>query len=158
LKVSDIKRIKGDMVLEIQRKGRAYKEQVLLHPEVFEPIENYLLARTGYQESDPLFANHSQHPKKDISEGMFSRIIKNYLKQISNSKKLTCHSLRHSTAINLLKSGKSIYDVQQLLSHRQVTTTELYLNAIKAEKRFNNPLTYDVIDIYKNGQKTVKNT
>lgn len=154
LKVADLKDERIGPVLYIQRKGRDYKEPILLLPEVFEPIQDYLIARANYSQSEPLFANHSRHNKTTLSETMVSRILKKYLKQVKDSKRLTCHSLRHSTAINLLKAGKSIYDVKELLGHSSVKTTELYLAAIKAETRFNNPLVRELTNIYRKPTKT----
>lgn len=115
LLIQDLKTENSEPVLYIQRKGRDYKEPILLLPEVYETIQTYLKARINFTEADPLFGNHSPHPRNTLSEVMFSKIIKKYLKQINDSKKLTCHSLRHSAAINLLKAGKSIYEVKELL-------------------------------------------
>jgi integrase/recombinase XerD len=157
LKISDLKAESIGPVLYIQRKGREYKEPLLLVDEVFEPIQEYLTSRVNYLESDPLFGNHSRHPRNTISETMVSKILKKYLKQINDSKKLTCHSIRHSTAINLLKAGKSIYDVKELLGHSSVQTTELYLKAIGAETRFNNPLAREVSNLYRKPIKPAKN-
>ena len=154
LKISDLKAESIGPVIYVQRKGRDYKEPLLLLDEVFEPIQDYLVTRANFSESDPLFGNHSRHNKLTLSETMVSKILKKYLKQIFDSKRLTCHSLRHSTAINLLKSGASIYDVKELLGHSSVKTTELYLAAIKAESRFNNPLAKEVNDIYRKTPKT----
>jgi integrase/recombinase XerD len=155
LKIHDLKVENGNPVLYIQRKGRDYKEPILILSEVNEPIQQYLKARKNYIDTDPLFGNHSYIKKTSLSDVMFSKIIKKYLKQINDSKKLTCHSLRHSAAINLLKAGKSIYDVKELLGHSTVKTTELYLAAIKAETRFNNPLARDINDIYRNAGKMI---
>ena len=144
------------------RKGRTYKERIKIEYEVFEPIERYLLKRK-YSQSDPLFANH--YTGGPMSGIMLSKVVKKYIKKISSSNRLTCHSLRHSAAINLLKLGKSIYDVKNLLGHKSIDTTQLYLKAIEAERRFNNPLSRDLVELYKkanemaeSGQKTVNKT
>ena len=156
LTVADLQQIDGEMVLNIQRKGRTYKEKIKIEPEVYEPIERYLVERKSFVNSDPLFANHSRHAHNTISKEMLSRIVKRYLFNISTSTKLTCHSLRHSAAINLLTAGRSIYDIKELLGHESVNTTQMYLRAIEAERRYNNPVSRDLVELYRKANKTGK--
>ena len=37
------------------------------------------------------------------------------------------HDLRHRFAVDYLRGGGSIYDVQQILGHSSIKTTEIYL-------------------------------
>lgn len=45
-------------------------------------------------------------------------------------KRVTAHTLRHSFATNLLAGGASITQVQELLGHNSVETTQVYLHCI----------------------------
>jgi integrase/recombinase XerD len=45
------------------------------------------------------------------------------------------HDLRHVHAVNWLKSGRSIYTLQQRLGHTSVKTTEMYLEYLTADEQ-----------------------
>ena len=57
--------------------------------------------------------------------------MKRAAREVQVSKRVGCHTFRHSFATHLLESGYDIRTVQQLLGHRDVRTTMIYTHVSK---------------------------
>jgi integrase/recombinase XerD len=73
-------------------------------------------------EEASLFVNHRGHPR--TRQG-FWLIIKSYAER-ANIGDITPHTLRHSFAAHALRDGAELKDVQLLLGHVSISTTQVY--------------------------------
>lgn len=53
-------------------------------------------------------------------------IIKGYARQIELEDRVTPHTLRHSFATHMLNGGAGLREVQRLLGHANISTTQVY--------------------------------
>ena len=138
--VEDLTFKSSQRVLLVHGKGRDEKDNfVILTDKTYQPIERYLSTRraTG---SEPLFISDSNNNKGErLTTRTISYIAKEGLKAIGlNEKQFTAHSLRHTTAVNILRAGGSLETAQYTLRHTNPATTQIYTATIKEEQRLKN--------------------
>ncbi|MCJ7666058.1 MAG: tyrosine-type recombinase/integrase [Actinobacteria bacterium] len=61
-----------------------------------------------------------------LSSRSINEIVRKYVRLAGIKKKITPHSIRHSFASHLLQGGAGIREIQELLGHENISTTEIY--------------------------------
>jgi integrase/recombinase XerD len=111
----------------VSRSGK-YRERVIpIYRRAGEALSGYLengypkLVRT--EEEQALFLNH--RGRRLTRQGLWL-IIKKYVEEVGIDAPVTPHTLRHSFATHLLNGGADVREVQGLLGHANVSTTQVY--------------------------------
>jgi len=134
LQISDL--FLKESVLRVLGKGN--KQRIVpLAQETLEIIQFYLNEiRSNFPyisgEEDTLFVNRRG---KRITRVMIFTIIKRLTEKASINKKISPHTFRHSYATHLLEGGADLLDIQQLLGHASISTTEIYLHIDNSKLR-----------------------
>lgn len=129
-------------ILRVWGKGHSEKDDfVVLSDKAYLPIKNYLtVARNGAKAGEPLFTSTShQNAGERLTTRTISHLCKEGLKAIGlEGKEFTAHSLRHTTAVAILKHGGQLTDVQSVLRHSSPVTSQIYTESVKEELRLQN--------------------
>lgn len=139
--VEDITFKGSQRVLLVHGKGRDEKDNfVLLTDKTYQPIAEYLATRGNIKGSEPLFTSTSNNSKGErLSTRSISYIAKEGLKAIGlDERAYTAHSLRHTTAVNILRAGGSLETAQMTLRHSNPATTQIYTATLNEERRLQN--------------------
>jgi len=139
--IEDIVYKGSQRVLLIQGKGRDEKDNfVVLTDKAYKPIKDYLETRGNVDGSEPLFTSVSNNSQGErLTTRTISHIAKEGLTAIGlDDRHYTAHSLRHTTAISILRAGGSLESVQFTLRHANPATTQIYTATLNEERRLRN--------------------
>ncbi|MBQ0083839.1 MAG: tyrosine recombinase [Clostridiales bacterium] len=128
LKVNDINLQIGILHMSSDKKERI----IPIYPQALKSIKNYLTNARDIVVNDPkedrLFTNMNGKP---MTRQGFWKIIKQYAVSAKINKDITPHTLRHSFAAHLLENGAQLSDVQELLGHSDISSTQIYAQMMK---------------------------
>jgi len=72
---------------------------------------------------------------KRLTPRSIQRIVKNYAQKAKLPIKITPHVIRHSFATDLLRAGADLRSVQELLGHKNISTTQIYTHVTDKQLR-----------------------
>ena len=126
LNVDDVNLASGSV--RVRGKKASSKERIIpVSDGALEALQIYMNKGRMQLVRDPeeraLFLNH--RGQRLTRQGLWL-IIKHYVDEVGVSEDVTPHTLRHSFAAHKLSQGKSLQDIQKLLGHANISTTQVY--------------------------------
>lgn len=144
LRVSELVSLNRDQVNTQTREfgviGKGRKARVVfLSERAANWIEQLLVTRTDHY--DPLFIQMNRKDQAVDVDGdslrlttrSVQRTIEKYVKQAKLPIKITPHGIRHTFATDLLQHGAGLRDVQEMLGHKNIATTQIYTHVTRPE-------------------------
>lgn len=98
---------------------------------------DFLRKLPAYAKSDRVFWHHDGQEYKEFAKQFADITRRTELWAKENGvpfRRFRFHDLRHYHAVEFLKSGRDIYDLQKRLGHSSVKVTEMYLAYLTAEE------------------------
>lgn len=134
----------------IKVRGKGMKDRII-------PIGEYALGYIGKYEREVRRFNPGARTKfvflnikgEPISRQYFWRKVKFYAARAGIQVPLSPHTLRHSFATHLLENGANLKEVQEMLGHSKIETTQIYTH-VSSQRIIS---AYDAI---MNGNKTLQ--
>lgn len=119
--------------LSIVGKGKHIRT-IFISPRSAQWVRLYLKERHDVEK--PLFTNLSKNSEsKRLTPRAIQMMIKRCATLAGIAKKVTPHTLRHTYATDLLDAGADLRSVQELLGHKNVSTTQVYTHVTNKRLR-----------------------
>lgn len=117
--------------LRVVGKGGS-ERTVPLSETVKKALEQYRTARGSSLPNTPFFRGRNGG---GITRGLIYERVRRAAGRASISKRVSPHTLRHSFATHLIRNGENLITVRDLLGHRQVSSTQIYLHMTAEDLR-----------------------
>ncbi len=112
---------------------------VFLSPRAAEWLDRWLGSRDDQWE--PVFIRFSGKKEMITSDGeemrlttrSVQRLVEKYCHRAHLPVKISPHGMRHSFATDLLTNGASLRDVQEMLGHKNIATTQIYTHITRPQ-------------------------
>ena len=145
LRVSELVKLDRDKI-DMERRefgivGKGGKARVVfLSSRAVDWLVKYLNERKDHFK--PLFIRHKGHiepvtpdEKMRLTPRSIQRMIKKYSHKVKLPIDATPHVMRHSFATDLLNAGADIRSVQEMLGHKNISTTQIYTHVTNKQLR-----------------------
>jgi integrase/recombinase XerC len=116
----------------IRVSGKRRKERIVPFGEpALDALKVYLDIREGFLDAAPISEREPEalflnYQGTRITTRSVGRMVGKYIRICAGRYDISPHALRHSFATHLLDSGADLRDIQELLGHARLSTTQVY--------------------------------
>lgn len=117
----------------IRVRGKGGQERTVpLNEEVLHILRQYRLARGGAKANEPFF--RSRHGGALSRNAIYER-VRSHARRARIPHRVSPHQLRHTFATHLVQEGVGLVTLRDLLGHRQITSTQIYIHLTAQDLR-----------------------
>ena len=112
-------------------RGNKGVRSIPVYPAAVVAVSDYIYRMRGLiagpESGDALFVNLNGGR---LTRQGFWKIVKGYAASAGIIKEITPHTLRHSFALHLLEGGASVKDIQTMMGHADISSTQVYVQLL----------------------------
>ncbi len=113
--------------------GKGGHERTLpLNEEVLHVLRQYRLARGGAKAHEPFFRSREG---RALSRNALYERVRQHARRARIAQRVSPHRLRHTFATHLVQEGVGLVTLRDLLGHRQITSTQVYIHLTAQDLR-----------------------
>ena len=120
-----------EQTIHVVGKG-GHERTVPLNEEVIHMLKQYRLARGPVKSSDTFFRSREGG---GMSRNAVYERVRTTGRKARIEKRVSPHQLRHTFATHLIKAGVGLVTVRDLLGHRMITSTQIYIHLTAQDLR-----------------------
>lgn len=117
--------------IQVTGKG-GHQRQLPLNATVAKALLNYKNARGPLLPDSAFFRSRN---KKGLSRNAIFERVRMHARQAHIHKRVSPHKLRHTFATHLVKRGVPLVTIRDMLGHRMITSTQIYLHVTADDLR-----------------------
>lgn len=118
--------------IRVTGKG-GHERSIPLNEEVAEALRCYRESRGPVGKSQCFFRSRKQG---GMSRNAIYERVRTYGRRTRIAKRVSPHRLRHTFATDLVRAGVNLVTIRDLLGHRQITSTQIYLHSTAEDLRY----------------------
>lgn len=120
-----------DRTIHVVGKG-GHERTVPLNEEVMHILKQYRIARGLVKATEPFFRSREGGA---LSRNAVYERVRRHGRRARIEKRVSPHRLRHTFATHLIKKGVGLVTVRDLLGHRLITSTQIYIHLTAQDLR-----------------------
>ena len=117
--------------IRVTGKG-GHQRTLPLNPKVAESLKVYRQARGNVPLREAFFRSRTG---KAMSRGAIYERVRTHARRARIAKRVLPHTLRHTFATHLVRAGVGLVTIRDLLGHRLITSTQIYLHVTAEDLR-----------------------